>query len=457
MSHALYEHLEKAGLLRRGRVRKSTIANMSIKRLLDLAEESASLSSAPYGKRSNSIFSYSASMTLGGSAWPCSFLGCRLNTIKKLAQFAAFYADSVLIRNPFAAHAEDHHGNRLTDPELLRLAIHDDLTIMVAIRDLVDNQKVIPVSMPHLCPHCLGAAGLGEKRYNSVAKRLRSLFLKHVSVKVKLEHDAYTCDWNCPESLLSHGGGIAGLKSLPQDFKTMSGLLRRLNSGEELTLSRMARSRLGLHNMVADQVLEDVEFQLGSMFLTGTSFVTDMPLHADILNSITPSRTARERNTIIRQHLTAIVPYVQDVPIRDLLRLRRREPEAFILFRQSLNDAVDEVRRAKGDFTDRDARAIHGDILAPKLALLDAKVKSARRGLVKSTAKKAAAWAGAITFGMYAGVVPSDYVAAASALGLTQVVADLATGLAGSGEAKEQMRSEDMYFLWRVREKTKKR
>ena len=197
-------------------------------------------------------------------------------------------------------------------------------------------------------------------------------------------------------------------------------------------------------------------FQIGATYLAGTSVLTDSELHGEFLNTLADSRAKRERNELIRKHLTAMVPFVDGVTCRDLLRLRKREPEAFVLFRQSLNAAVDEVSAQKDRFTDRDARAIYGDVIAPRLALLDAKIKTAKKGLVKNTAKKAGIWAGFIGFGMYSGFVPAELAVAVSSLGLTNIGADIVGRLLAVGEVKEQLRPEEMYFLWRVREKGNK-
>ncbi len=160
MSHVLYEHLEKADLLRRGKVRRSTFATMSRNQLITLAEESAELTSGWDVEPEDSIFSYTASHTLAGGAWPCGSIGCRLENVAKLSQFAAFYADRVYVSNPLAQLIDPHFKGEIADVDSLRVRVQNDLTILTSIRALVSAGRIIPVAIPRFCPHCLTEVAL---------------------------------------------------------------------------------------------------------------------------------------------------------------------------------------------------------------------------------------------------------------------------------------------------------
>jgi hypothetical protein len=88
---------------------------------------------------------------------------------------------------------------------------------------------------------------------------------------------------------------------------------------------------------------------------------------------------------------------------------------------------------------------------------LNAKTKTAKRDLVRKTIAKGAAWTGAITFGMYSGIVPNELIAAAKALGLIQIVAEIGEQLLDAGNVPQEVKSNDFYFLWKVMRKKAKR
>ena len=107
--------------------------------------------------------------------------------------------------------------------------------------------------------------------------------------------------------------------------------------------------------------------------------------------------------------------------------------------------------------TPRIARDIYQDIIRPKLATLDQKIKKAQQKLIKGTVYKAVSWTAAITFGLYTGILPESLVEAAGALGMTKVLADTIEGILGSANSEEGIQTSDMYFLWKVKQHTDKK
>lgn len=72
-----------------------------------------------------SYFNFYANSTLGGAAYPCSALECRLNNLDNLLRFSALYADKVLIQSPIDAHYE-----RLeSDKDIDRVSLATDIIL----------------------------------------------------------------------------------------------------------------------------------------------------------------------------------------------------------------------------------------------------------------------------------------------------------------------------------------
>jgi len=95
------EHIRRRGLASRGRVDIEKILSLSKRRLLDIAEELASLTPGKGQRQTQGISSHTASASLGGGREGCAYLGCRGERLDSLARFAAFYSDRVFIRNYF--------------------------------------------------------------------------------------------------------------------------------------------------------------------------------------------------------------------------------------------------------------------------------------------------------------------------------------------------------------------
>jgi hypothetical protein len=134
-----------------------------------------------------------------------------------------------------------------------------------------------------------------------------------------------------------------------------------------------------------------------------------------------------------------------------LIRVREREEEAFITYRYALNKAIGEFRASGDTFSERDARALYSDIIAPKLTALNQKVNQAKRDLKTKASRSFIALAGVITFGVYTGIIPPEYKALATALGFTKTVQDILGNILPLGDAKNSIRNEELYFLWKVK------
>jgi hypothetical protein len=197
--------------------------------------------------------------------------------------------------------------------------------------------------------------------------------------------------------------------------------------------------------------LESVSFDLACAQALGTSYLTDMVGEVDLLTRITQDTSVERRNQIAEQHLTTILPFLADIAVADLVRLRDTEGDAFIVFRNALAKAIDAYASASKTFTERDGKAIYSDIIAPEVAKLDVKVREARRNLIKAPMRAGTAWAGAISFGVYSGILPTAMAAVASALGLVKVAAEITQTVMNLSETDQAVRTADFYFLWRMK------
>jgi hypothetical protein len=236
----------------------------------------------------------------------------------------------------------------------------------------------------------------------------------------------------------------------PEPLDQMPRILQRALDGETVPLSREVRRKLNLHEELAGNILGSVVFEMAVSQVLRTSYVSETELPIQILSAISGDRDLARRNSLVHKHLTSIVPFIGDASPTVVMQLRQREEESFLTYRQALNRAIDDVRAQRADFKERDARAIYSDIVAPELARLDRAVRRARRYLLKELGRSVGAWTGAITFGMYTGLLPDQLLGAAKVLGLTKILADFGTAMAKIVSPRDGIKREDLYFLWRV-------
>lgn len=277
-------------------------------------------------------------------------------------------------------------------------------------------------------------------------------YLKELQYTLRKDDDGdFHLVMSGPEDLLEHGYLAIVSPEPPPHYKKDRTLRKRLSRPVKVRLSKKMVYEMQLDIQLTDRVFQNVVFELLASHCLNTRYVTERPIEISLLNDITTNGIVRERDQIIRDHLTCLVPFIQDASASSILKLRKAEQEAFLRFRQALNRAVD-ASLVSAKFTSADAQQVYQDILRPELSKLDARIKVSRAALLRDTSIKIGAWTAAIGIGLYTGIVPSELVLAAKALGLTKIVADLSEGILKNSRPDSEIKGADMYFLWKVRQ-----
>jgi hypothetical protein len=182
------------------------------------------------------------------------------------------------------------------------------------------------------------------------------------------------------------------------------------------------------------------------------SYVTDSEAHVRFFNSIAAHSELLRRNKVAAEHLSNAIPFLLEVDLERLIRLRQKEPESFLQYRKALATAIAEVNPASGSaLSAKMAKDLYADVIQPELGRLDRRLREGRRNPIRAAARSALGWTAVLSFGFYTGLVPSELAAAAKALGLTKIAADLVNQASTALAAERDIRQESFYFLWRVR------
>lgn len=459
MTHALFERLATMDVIRGNEIVSEQIEKLSPIQILDFVKYSQEVTSAKNLPREKTPFVFSASTSLGGARYPCMNLECRLDHIKRMTQFAALYSDRVYFRNFFSDYVTGAKSNRRINVTELRKSFFEDLNMLLYMRPLIETQTVVPITTPNYCPHCAAKRSFGrdaDKRIDKTFDALTERLNKETEVTILFDHGFYAIEARGPESLLEHGfSGYISRKPFP-NLDKLPKIKAQIHAGEKVKLTRNALRTMGYDRAIADRIEHNLIFELTSSQCVNTSFLTENSIDVEVLGTLSGIPEMEQRNQILQRHLTALVPFLEDTNLSKLIKLRQNEQDSFILFRNALNQAIDEYRKQGKGFTASDAKGIYGDVIQPQLAYLDSKVRTAQRALIKGTASKVLGWVGAISFGMYAGFLPSDVAVIATSLGLVKVVQELTEGLINKSNTDESIRNEGMYFLWRVKQATAK-
>jgi hypothetical protein len=453
MSHPIFEMLENAGFISESSVNTDAVARARRSRIVDMALDSVDLTSTSQIERSGTIFSHTASLALSGHPSPCTGLGCRLKAVNDLAQFAAFYSDKVYINNGLASVANGHGHRELSE---LRQRFNDELELLLTLRPLIDLGIIVPVTPTEelICFHCLGKSVLKSSDSAKFDRSLRSVtnrFLKEVNIDIECDEwgDLYL-HIRGDDELVEHGFLNLAFGNIKKLKKSNPRLASTLIKHGIAPLSKSMRKHSKIDHILAHDIFNDIGFEMAMSQSLGSSVVTSHSIDVEIMKDFVETHELNRRNSIIERHLTCMVPYLNSVTTSELIDLRNAENDAFISFRHTFAKAIDNhIKGTSGRFTEKDAEAIYRDIIQPELARMNRKAKAAGGSIFRKSRANVLGWAAAITTGVYFGFVESSIAAAAQALGLTKVAAELASGLMSTSK-EDSVRDENFFFLWKA-------
>ena len=209
MNSLLLEQIDNADLIKDGKVNINAVHRLTPMDIIEFAHQSAELTSAENLSRETELFTNSASLSLGGSAWPCAEIGCRLNKAYQLAQFAAFYSDKVYIHNSLTDHLKHLKSKEYPDERLMQQKLIGDLEVLQTLRPLIESERMVVISPRYCCPHCFVETILKQQNDKRLVKGLEKITLRY---NTEPKYSAYLDKggaWNIriigPEDLFEHG------------------------------------------------------------------------------------------------------------------------------------------------------------------------------------------------------------------------------------------------------------
>lgn len=446
------QYLRSKGLASNRGIREQGVQKLTRLEIVNVSEELNDICLKMSEKQRNVPFKHFASMALGGSREECAHLRCRMNKLDELSRFAVMYSDRVLIRSFISDCSEANDSGNL-GPKFF-----DDLQLLWHIKPLIEAGDVSLVpSFGCLCHKCICEDNnLDSKNINILLRKLENEYLDNTSLAVVRGCDnKISVIQRGSELYFPHGFLARQVDGLPSSLKKRPRVLNSLMRNGMIEPSLTLQREISEHKRMASIVIRNILYGLVAADSHAAPFVTHNPLHISCLNELAGSSEIADRNNIAFETLTSEVPFLPDISIRNLLRLRSREKESFILYRAALNKAIDEFRSGGDSFTKHDAKQLYGDVLAPELARMDRKVKQASKDLRTTARRAVAGTVGAISFGLCTGLVSAETsptaIGIGAGIGLAKVASDIVKVMS-AGDGKKSVANDDMYFLWKTKQ-----
>lgn len=386
-------------------------------------------------------YGFIANSQLSGGISPCANFKCRLGHVDGLARFATLYADMVLIENPFDKYDLDMNFNDKVTQDLI-----NDVGILFHLRALFDSKILrIARSNLHFCPECyhkvIPQYKDFEEKVHNVFNLINGIYLDEVSFTYIIDDYCYPYfEIKGPESLIEHGKRY--IRYSPEYLEKRCKRFFDINQAH--VLSEQEVLGLGLIEHLTNPVFDDIIRQNYYSNRYNINYLTDRDIDFKVLDAVNRKEVKLRSKSMI-EGLSHCVPYINQASLSDLVDLREKEGEAFLVYRDAINSVIKSIDSTEA----RDYVEAYRDKIEPELHKINLTVKNSKILAKQKIARNLIECIGRVSIGWFSGLVPQS---------IGHIIAGLG-GLSGVNILKDvleleqepvSIRDNKYYFLWKV-------
>ena len=389
--------------------------------------------------RDRTPFAFHASSSLAGMPSPCADVACRTFEATRLSQFAALYADRMYVQ-PCLATATEIENDEVTSAAY---RVRNDLEVLYTLQPLLEADIIRFLPRPAYCEKHWRSA-FEHTAIDEAEHSLLAQLKAKVKVSLKVEDGAPVVYFDGPEELIPHGQSLLlmrGAHRLSLGRRSVRG------GGREV----IGRDRIHLLRDYAWPTLYDVFMQRLYGTLADAAYLTDRSIDGIVLDGAVGREHIDESATLKAAFIHSL-PFLGGVSVQEMLKLRNNEAEAFRVYRDTLSRAVKEC----GGKSVAAAHELFADVVQPELNKIDAAVRSARDRLRSKARRDVLLGSGIVSIGLASGFLAPNVAAVLAAMGGAKYGLDLLHSLIEAFKQPTVARESDYYFLWRVREQSRK-
>ncbi|MBU2984910.1 hypothetical protein KO528_06090 [Saccharophagus degradans] len=424
------------------------ISNASEDKVFEFAETMA-LSSRYHFKpesKPNRNFSFIANSSLSGGRHPCTYPDCRIKKLDELVSFASLYADEVHIQNPFEEIliAGPENINEASRQELI-YGIHN----YFYLKPLIEKGIIkYAQNMVSLCQH--HSETLAKPLSAEIERketRLYNLLEEQLAEKCSIYFDVGEgagpfLKIEGPDGLIDHGVRYLHLfGDLPETITELLDKKLPYKFSKKEVLSE------GMLSLIISPILRDLSNQEWHSAFYGTSYLCDNATQMKIasrLNSEAYSASSSAFNKAMNHSLPSV--YAKD--LSDIVNLRENEGESFTVYRDKVHSLLKDTEK----WSEEEVEEAFRDEILPQINMIDKKIRDWKVKTRESLKEKILFGSGAVSIGLYAGMLPPNIGQIVTAIGGGSAVAGAVMDYNKTLKDKNEARSDDFYFLWQAKQ-----
>lgn len=460
MHEEFFELLRHKGLANGDSLADLILHRKTMAQIADLDDElyhSLSIQGRTPGVRDVAGFDFWPNSELSASFGGCDTPDCRAERLDRLARFASMWADSVQIP-PCFGFVRAFTGIRARQWFLGNLRAM--LSAEPAIKAGLIRVEPIPYNV---CPNCQESVDPGVRRIREVLdqakQRVHDEYVDHVNVSFVAAPGArepgvdYMLTVRAPEDLIPHGEvSTYGTRSEIGDLTWLPRRLReRAQAGKPVAYDVPVKKNResGVLADVVDTIVDDVIHQHLACKRHNTKYLTHRPSDVAFLNAINDNENFAAWNPILAQYLEYEMPILTGVPLTELVDLRTHDYEYFQGYRDTMKEIINNHIANRPAITGTEAKDIYDDMVRPRLHKMNQKLRAAKDKLSNKLRRDVVIAGGVVTLGLTTGIVGPEL----AALGATAVAGK---NILEQRDASDELKSDNLYFLWKVAQKSRR-
>ncbi len=373
----IIELLAKNGLLDDEHIESNIMDVWSIKRILDLNNSLVELvETNPRSKEKLDLNAYSflANSDMSAQHTSCPEWSCRLRRIDDLCRFSTLYCDRVYIQNYFADY-EHPPTNRYEEYEF-RYHFAGDLKIMIRLDPIISAGIVqfVPPPEPgfHICYKCAEEVIPTFKRINRALNNQIKLLSKKYSgqTRAKLYRhpyftESYYLKVHGSDEVWENGEVLIELEELPPPLAAKVQNVPNAALKKGIQLTRREIGEAGIVENSLQGIANDIWMQYFMSRVSGMNlkYLTYRDIDISFLQATTKDNDFKKYNNILKSRLIYELPILNGIPLDSLLDIRRKEHDAFLLYRDGINEIINNYISQRKSLSDVDAREVYEDIV----------------------------------------------------------------------------------------------
>lgn len=438
MNEKLFEEIRNQKLTKNNVDKK--VRNWSdekITRFIKTCEDKVLSEKPPSGSR----FSFVASDNLSGGIHPCAKYDCRLSSIKSLATFSSLYSDRVLIQNLFSKYGHQDATKTFGYKNYLI----GDLMVLLEIEPLAkENLLGMGANSANLCSDCfkktIGDKEEIKKKKNKALKLLDSRYLS----KTKLTYDEVNSIpaviLSGPDEIIEHSAQVYVINTKSPMIKT----LRKYSPKGEIKKRKLKEY---FFHAYFEPYFEDL-------------FIQDFYSNVFNYNSVTHQTNdlflrynlEEKKNNIrisqILKNLKQVVPSVENVELKNLVKLRNKEYESLKVYRDSVDNLLNKIEKGTSE---EDINEIIRSEINTEVNKLDSVFKNNKKKFANSFMRKSIIGTAFISVGMFSGLVPPNVGQALATIGGYNFVNALSKDAFNMFKPPKEVENNNYYFVWKLK------